>query len=456
MSLNLFDSKTQSLRDFVPIVDGKVGLYVCGPTVQSAPHVGHLRSAVAFDSLAMWLKFGHGLDVTLVRNVTDVDDKILENALAQGDDWRDLAHEVEAGFNEVYASLNAPASETPRATEHIIDMIALIERLVERGHAYQAADGSANVFFDSASWPEYGELTNQRLENMEGEELASHGRRRPTDFALWKSAKPDEPASAAWQSTWGEGRPGWHIECSAMSRSVLGEHFDIHGGGLDLRFPHHENELAQSRAAGFDFANYWMHNGLVTVEGQKMSKSLGNGVSVPELLAQGSALAIRYWLSSAHYRTSLDYSTSAISDAVAALARVHNFVKRAGVLAEVGAADLPTEFVDAMNADLNVPAALAVLHENVRSGNSKLDAGANVEREASAVLAMLHALNLVPGASTEADEQLTARVESLIQARADARAAKDFALADEIRQEISTLGVTIEDTPTKTTWSLNG
>jgi cysteinyl-tRNA synthetase len=241
-----------------------------------------------------------------------------------------------------------------------------------------------------------------------------------------------------------------------MTRSVLGEHFDIHGGGLDLRFPHHENELAQSRAAGFAFANYWMHNGLVTVGGQKMSKSLGNGVSVDELFAQGSALAVRYWLLSAHYRTSLDYSASAISDAVAALARIHNFVKRASTDAQVSAAQLPADFIAAMDADLNVPSALGVIHEHVRAGNSQLDAGQDAAHEASAVLAMLTALNLMPEKSTEVDEQLAVRVESLIQARADARAAKDFALADQIRQEISALGVTIEDTATKTTWSLNG
>jgi cysteinyl-tRNA synthetase len=456
VSLNLFDSKTQSLREFTPIQPGKVGLYVCGPTVQSAPHVGHLRSAVAFDVLAGWMRFGHGLDVTLVRNVTDVDDKILTNAAEQGVDWRELALTVEQGFNEVYASLKAKADKTPHATDHIIDMIALVEWLVSRGHAYQADDGSANVFFDSSSWPEYGELTNQRLDNMEGEDVASHGRRRPTDFALWKAAKEDEPSSASWSSPWGDGRPGWHIECSAMTRSMLGEHFDIHGGGLDLRFPHHENELAQSRAAGFEFANYWMHNGLVTVGGQKMSKSLGNGVSVEELFAQGSALAVRYWLLSAHYRTSLDYSTSAISDAVAALARIHNFLKRANSAAAALRSNLPTDFVAAMDADLNVPAALAVLYEHVRAGNSQLDAGQSAQHEASAVLAMLHALNLEPEASQAIDELFADRVETLIQARADARAAKDFALADQIRQEISALGVTIEDTPTKTTWSLNG
>lgn len=456
MSLNLFDSKTQSLREFSPITPGKVGLYVCGPTVQSAPHVGHLRSAVAFDVLAGWMRFGHGFEVTLVRNVTDVDDKILANAAEAGVDWLELAASVEQGFNKVYESLNAVADKTPHATDHIVDMIALIEWLMSRGHAYQADDGSANVFFDSASWPEYGELTNQRLDNMEGEDVASHGRRRPTDFALWKASKEDEPESASWASPWGDGRPGWHIECSAMTRSALGEHFDIHGGGLDLRFPHHENELAQSRAAGFEFANYWMHNGLVTVGGQKMSKSLGNGVSIGELFAQGSALAVRYWLLSAHYRTSLDYSASAISDAAAALARIHNFVKRASTDAQVSAGHLPAEFISAMDADLNVPSALGVIHEHVRAGNTKLDSGQDATQDASWVLAMLTALNLMPEKSTEVDEQLAVRVEALIQARADARAAKDFALADQIRQEISALGVTIEDTATKTTWSLNG
>ena len=456
MTLNLFDSKTQSLREFSPITPGKVGLYACGPTVQSAPHVGHLRSAVAFDVLAGWMRFGHGLEVTLVRNVTDVDDKILVNAAEQGVEWRELALTVERGFNKVYEALKANADQTPHATDHIIDMIALIEWLISRGHAYQAADGTANVFFDSSSWPDYGELTNQRLDNMDGEDAATHGRRRPTDFALWKASKEDEPSSAAWSSPWGDGRPGWHIECSAMSRSILGEHFDIHGGGLDLRFPHHENELAQSRAAGFEFANYWMHNGLVTVGGRKMSKSLGNGVSVDELFAQGSALAVRYWLLSAHYRTSLDYSTSAISDAVAALARIHNFVKRVGTDSVALPANLPTDFVAAMDADLNVPAALAVLHEHVRAGNSQLDAEQSAEHEASGVIAMLHALNLEPEASQVIDEHFADRVETLIQGRADARAAKDFALADQIRQEISALGVTIEDTPTKTTWSLNG
>lgn len=457
MTLSLFDSKSQQLRAFTPIKPGCASIYVCGPTVQSAPHVGHLRSAVAFDIIASWMRFGHGLEVKLVRNVTDIDDKILVNAAEQGVDWQALAVSVEAEFNRVYQSLSADTDVTPHATAHILDMIALIERLISRGHAYQAEDGSANVFFDSASWADYGELTNQAIESMEGEEVVSHGRRRATDFALWKAAKSDEPDTASWQSPWGLGRPGWHIECSAMTRSVLGEHFDIHGGGLDLRFPHHENELAQSRAAGFEFANYWMHNGLVTVGGQKMSKSLGNGVSVAELFEQGSSLAVRYWLASAHYRSTLDYSPSAVAEAAAAVARIQNFVKRIPEMpTEVAASDLPSAFVAAMDADFNVPAALAVLHDAVRQGNIRLDSNQDAAPEARAVAAMLRALNLNLASEVSVDADLAARVEELIARRADARANRDFELADRIRHEISQLGVTIEDTPTKTTWSLNG
>ena len=457
MTLSLFDSKSQQLRAFTPIKPGCASIYVCGPTVQSAPHVGHLRSAVAFDIVASWMRFGHGLEVNLVRNVTDIDDKILVNAAEQGVEWQAIAVSVEAEFNRVYQSLSADADVTPHATAHILDMIALIERLISRGHAYQAEDGSANVFFDSASWADYGELTNQAIESMEGEEVASHGRRRATDFALWKAAKSDEPDTAAWQSPWGLGRPGWHIECSAMTRSVLGEHFDIHGGGLDLRFPHHENELAQSRAAGFEFANYWMHNGLVTVGGQKMSKSLGNGVSVADLFEQGSSAAVRYWLASAHYRSTLDYSPSAVAEAAAAVARIQNFVKRIPEMpTEVAASDLPSAFVAAMDADFNVPAALAVLHDAVRQGNVRLDSNQDAAPEARAVAAMLRALNLTLASEVSVDADLAARVEELIARRADARANRDFELADRIRHEISQLGVTIEDTPTKTTWSLNG
>jgi cysteinyl-tRNA synthetase len=396
----------------------------------------------------------------MVRNVTDIDDKILLNATEQGVDWQVLARDVEQVFNEVYESINANVELRPHATDHIAGMIELIELLISRGHAYASTDGSGNVFFDAGSWPAYGELTNQKLENLEGEADASHGRKNPHDFALWKSTKANEPESAAWPSPWGSGRPGWHIECSAMTRAILGEKFDIHGGGLDLRFPHHENELAQSRAAGFEFANNWMHNGLVTVGGQKMSKSLGNGVSVPELFEQGSANAIRYWLGSAHYRTTLDYSLENIADAVGAMSRIQNFVKRASATTSVdekfSADALPQPFVDAMNNDFGVPAALAALHERVRAGNAALDSGGDVGSHLASVLAMLEVLGITVEAEEEVDEDFAARVGSLIEQRRNARDNKDFALADQIRDELQQMGVTIEDTPTQTTWSLNG
>jgi cysteinyl-tRNA synthetase len=452
--MKLFDSRRQTLVDFVPNNPEQVELYVCGPTVQSAPHVGHLRSAVAFDIVANWLRLGHGYNVRLVRNVTDIDDKILVNAKQLGRDWRELAVEVEKGFNEVYESLGATADSAPRATEHIPQMIEFIQRLISQGHAYQAP-GTANVFFDTASFAAYGELTNQKLENMEGEAIGG-GRRAAHDFALWKEHKSGEPDSAAWDSPWGRGRPGWHIECSAMTLSELGESFDIHGGGLDLRFPHHENELAQSRAAGYDFAKYWMHNGLVTVSGQKMSKSLGNGVSVDELLSLGNPAAVRYWLASAQYRSSLDYSPTSLAEAVSALGRIENFVRRARELsATVEDAELPKSFSDAMDSDFNVPAALAVLHDTVRNGNSALDAADAKEttKALAEVIRMSEVLGIDLGGNEKvATAETVLEIENLIAKRNQARADKDYALADLVRAELTSLGVTIEDQAGKTVW----
>ena len=452
--MKIFDSKAQSLIDFVPLTAGKVGIYVCGPTVQSAPHVGHLRSAVAFDIVARWLRIGHGLDVNLVRNVTDIDDKILVNAAELGRDWRELAVEVENEFNGVYDALWANVSKLPHATAHIPQMIVFIERLIERGHAYLASNGTSNVYFDTASHKTYGELTNQKLENMEGEEIGG-GRRAAQDFALWKSAKPGEPETAIWDSPWGKGRPGWHIECSAMTLSELGEAFDIHGGGLDLRFPHHENELAQSSAAGYGFAKHWMHNGLVTVSGTKMSKSLGNGVSVEELFAGANAVAIRYWLASAHYRSSLDYSATALADAVSAVGRVLNFVRRAAEIVDVSKTELPNEFVEAMNNDFNVPEAFAVLHETVRAGNTALDSGdsASVAEALSKVTRMAEVLGIDLSGNEKVTSADTAElIEGLIAKRNQARADKDYALADLVRAELTAMGVTIEDQAEKTVW----
>lgn len=459
MALELFDSKTQELRPFTPLTAGHVEMYVCGPTVQSAPHLGHLRSALVYDILRRWL-IATNHTVTMVRNVTDIDDKVLVNAGSR--DWIEFAREVELTFDEAYLALNIlEPTHKPHATEHIADMIELTRKLIQLGHAYQATDGSANVFFDTTSWPEYGELTNQKLENMEGESDVTFGRKSPNDFALFKAHKSDEPETAAWETPWGKARPGWHIECSAMAKYFLGESFDIHGGGLDLRFPHHENELAQSRAAGDQFANFWTHNALVTINGNKMSKSLGNGVSVKDLEQAGSWGAIRYWLSSAQYRSNLDYSESSIRDAQAALDRITGFLKRTTnvKVIEIDYAKLPQAFTDALNADLNVPGALAVLHDVVRAGNTAFDAS-DTEKlldSVEQVKAMIHVLGLTfVYQEPVISEELQRQVEELLTKRQEAKLAKDFALADQIRAEIEDLGVTLKDMKDQTMWSFNG
>ena len=434
-------------------------MYVCGPTVQSAPHLGHLRSALVYDILARWLE-ASDYTVTLVRNVTDIDDKVLVNAGVR--DWREFAKEVEATFDDAYQKLNIlEPTHKPHATEHIEDMVVLVEKLIKLGHAYQAEDGSANVFFDTASWSNYGELTNQKLENMEGETGASHGRKSPNDFALFKAHKPEEPETAAWKTPWGLARPGWHIECSAMAKHFLGESFDIHGGGLDLRFPHHENELAQSSAAGDRFANFWLHNALVTINGNKMSKSLGNGVSVEDLTKAGSWGAIRYWLLSAQYRSNLDYSETSIRDAQTALDRIVGFLKRTTNTKQVQIdfKHLPAEFKEAMDADLNVPGALAALHERVRAGNTAFDSKdeAKLSECVEQVKAMVHVLGLTFAYQEPLiSEELTKQVEDLIQQRHDAKLAKDFTRADQIRLELEELGVTLKDMKDVTMWSFNG
>ena len=459
MALELFDSKSQELRVFTPLTSGHVEMYVCGPTVQSAPHLGHLRSALVYDILSRWLS-ASDYTVTMVRNVTDIDDKVLVNA---GDrDWREFAKEVEATFDDAYEKLNIlEPTHKPHATEHIEDMVVLVEKLIKLGHAYQAEDGSANVFFDTASWASYGELTNQKLENMEGETEVSHGRKSPNDFALFKAHKPEEPATAAWETPWGLARPGWHIECSAMAKHFLGESFDIHGGGLDLRFPHHENELAQSTAAGDRFANFWLHNALVTINGNKMSKSLGNGVSVEQLPQAGSWGAIRYWLSSAQYRSNLDYSESSIKDAQAALDRIAGFLKRTTNIRriDIDLTQIPAQFAESMNSDLNVPGALAVIHERVRAGNTAFDSSDQEKLLlcVEEVKAMAHVLGLTFAYQEPLySEEFSKQVEGLIQLRHEAKLAKDFARADAIRVELEELGVTLKDMKDITMWSFNG
>ena len=465
--MRLFDSKEQSLRDFTPRVAGEVGMYVCGPTVQSSPHVGHLRSALVYDQLRRWLTH-EGYNVTLVRNVTDIDDKVLENARAAGvEQWWALAYRMEAEFTAAYdlLGIQRPTYE-PRATASIPEMIAIIERLIERGHAYPAPDGSGDVYFDTASWPAYGELTNQKPAEMEAAADADpRGKKAPQDFALWKGHKEGDPESASWSSPWGPGRPGWHIECSAMSTKYLGSAFDIHGGGLDLRFPHHENELAQSSAAGDGFAMYWLHNGLVSVGGQKMSKSLGNSVFAKDLLEQAKPVVLRYLLGSAQYRSTLELHDGAIEEAKASFDRIEGFLSRTQREAgQIGSADVSASFRDAMNDDLNIPAALAVVFELVRSGNTALDAGdvATASSHAAQVVAMLDVLGVNPldeqwaGNSSQGDAALELLMTELLEARAEARANKDFATADLLRERLAAAGITIEDTTSGAHWSFNG
>lgn len=458
--MKLFDTRSSELRDFSPIKSGQVSLYVCGPTVQSAPHIGHLRSALAYDLLARWFSY-RGLHVTLVRNVTDIDDKVLEKAAEQKTNWWSLAYKNEQVFASDYRTLGIqlPAHE-PRATGHIPQMVALIETLVAKGHAYQALDGSANVYFDTGSWPQYGELTNQKPEDMESESKAVD-KKRAQDFALWKAHKPSDPETASWDTPFGKGRPGWHIECSAMATHYLGEQFDIHGGGLDLRFPHHENELAQSSAAGHRFANFWLHNGLVTTSGQKMSKSLGNSVSSSDLFALASPSAVRYYLLSAHYRSSLDYQPAVLEEAQTALDRINGFLERAGREAEVAKGALPSEFEREMDEDLNIPAALAVLHESVRAGNSDLDSGntSAAAKRASEVLGMLNVLGLAPSdwasGSSREHAALDSLIRSMIEERNRARDNKDYARADELRGRLVASGIELSDSSDNTHWKVN-
>lgn len=478
MTVQLYDTKAQALRDFVPLDPGNVTIYVCGPTVQSGPHIGHLRGALSFDILRRWLTHRYGR-VTFVRNVTDIDDKVLQNA-TDGEPWWALAYRMELEFTRAYSAIGIlPPTYEPRATASIPQMQELIARLIESGHAYAApssgagsegVDAAGDVYFDVRSWPGYGSLTRQSIDAMEpAADADPRGKRDPRDFALWKGAKPGEPASARWDSPWGPGRPGWHIECSAMSRRYLGGEFDIHGGGLDLRFPHHENELAQSTAAGDGFARYWVHNGLVTVGAQKMSKSLFNFILAEDVLDRRDPLVVRYALAAAHYRSSLDITPSTFDEAEAAIARIRTFLERALRTLRDDAEDVrvdaavPAAFAAALDDDLGVPQALAVLHETVRDGNSALDAG---DRDAALrafadVAVMSGVLGIDPldphwrttDASAEASA-LDALVGAMIRQRADARAAKDWAAADRIRDAIAAAGIALEDTADGTHWSL--
>jgi cysteinyl-tRNA synthetase len=477
VTIRIYDSREQALVDLIPRVEGKIGMYVCGPTVQSSPHIGHLRSALVYDQWRRWLN-ARGLDVTLVRNVTDIDDKILASATMQGADsleqWWALAYRYELEFSAGYARLGIlPPTYEPRATASIPNMIELIAALVARGHAYAAADNSGDVYFDTASWPAYGELTRQKADDMvAAADADQRAKRDPRDFALWKGHKGGEPESAAWPSPWGDGRPGWHIECSAMSRRYLGAAFDIHGGGLDLRFPHHENELAQSTAAGDGFAKHWVHNGLVHVNGQKMSKSLGNSIFAAEFLELAPPIVVRYYLGSAHYRSTIDYHDGALEEAQAALDRIEVFLRRAGrrltdTRFSAGVSTvLPVGFTEAMDDDLSLPQALAVLHEHVRAGNAalddeNLDAAARALGEVTAMTEVLGINPLAPewassGSDHAAQRALGVLVEELLDGREQARKDRDFATADRIRDQLTAAGIVVEDFATGSHWRIDG
>lgn len=518
--LNLYDTASHQVSHFVPLKPGEVGIYVCGATVQSSPHIGHIRAAVAFDIVRRWfLKLGY--KVTFVRNVTDIDDKILVKAAAAGQRWWARAYYYEREFTEAYNTLDVlPPTVEPRATGHMSDMIDLIQRILDNGHGYVVTDAdgkpTGNVYFDVASWPHYGELTHQKQTSEVDEAAAvadrmgpsvdatgadkynpvdpadaSPDKHDPRDFALWKAPKDTDPKDARWSTPFGVGRPGWHIECSAMSHRYLGDGFDIHGGGLDLRFPHHENEMAQTRAAGYPSAARWMHSAWVTAKGEKMSKSLGTGLSVPSVLAEHSAWVVRYALGSVQYRSMLEWSDQALVEAQAAYDRVSNFIERAGValggqpsreeVTAVSADDLPADFVAAMNDDVNVSGATAAIFTAIRSGNTLLSqladradsetAKAEVREALLAVRAMLDTLGLDPlaepwvsagaaggAADGTAESPEHAALEALIaeqlNARAEARKAKDFAKADQIRDALTEAGIAIEDGPQGSTWSL--
>ena len=480
VNLQLHDTATRTTAPFTPVREGAVSLYVCGPTTQGAPHLGHLRTFLAFDVLVRWLERS-GLAVTHVRNVTDIDDKILAKSAESGAEWWAWSLRFEREFQDVLDRLgNRRPTYEPRATGHVPEMIELMELLIERGHAY--ADGNGSVYFDVASHPTYGSLTRQSLEDMQdaGEQMEP-GKRDRRDFALWKAAKPTEPATASWDTPFGRGRPGWHLECSAMSRKYLGETFDIHAGGLDLRFPHHENEQAQSHAAGYGFARTWMHAGVLTVDGLKMGKSLDNFVTAADALGAHPTPAVRLALVSGHYRATVEYNATAMREAEVVWERFTATARRAAErlgaehpLTRAGAAeaglaevDLPEAFTAAMDDDLTVPEALAVIHRELSALNTALSTpGGDAEQVAQGLgrlRAMLDVLGLDPLGETWTDagtvgnsdhEALDALVRTQLAARATARAAKDWARADEIRDALTAAGIRVEDGPDGARWSL--
>jgi len=459
MALSLYNTANRSVREFTPINPGKVGIYLCGATVQAPPHIGHIRSGVNFDILRRWL-IASGFDVTFIRNVTDIDDKILHKAVHENIPWWAVAMKYERAFNDAYMALNVlPPTYEPRATGHITQMIELMQTLIENGHAY--APGNGDVYLEVRSLKSYLTLSNQKLDDLQpASDSEDRLKKDPRDFALWKAAKPGEPS---WPTPWGDGRPGWHLECSAMARAYLGETFDIHGGGFDLIFPHHENEIAQSEAAGYGFANLWMHNAWVTTAGEKMSKSLGNSLQVQEIIKKVRGIELRWYLGSAHYRSMLEFSFEALEESAVAFRRIEAFLERAiGVLDNTPEGVIASAFADAMNDDLAVPAALAFLSETVKNGNNALAAN-NLSALTIAVAEVRGSLSILGcdpldeaflGSSVTNTDAIDGLISLALQQREAARARKDFAASDAIRDQIAALGIVIEDTPQGPRWQI--
>ncbi|MPZ29075.1 MAG: cysteine--tRNA ligase [Micromonosporaceae bacterium] len=473
MTLRLYDTASRRVADLVPGTPGQVGIYLCGLTVQAGPHIGHLRSGVNYDVLRRWLiRSGH--QVTLVRNLTDIDDKVLAKTAATGVPFWAIAYANELTLAAAYRALRVlPPTYEPRATGHIPDIHELISTLVARGHAYPAVDGCGDVYFDVATHPDYGALSGQRPADVQpSEDGDPRGKRDPRDFALWKGGKPHEPADAHWPSPWGRGRPGWHIECSAMARRYLGDEFDIHGGGLDLIFPHHENELAQSRAAGLGFARYWVHHGLLSLSETKMSKSLGNVLDLDAVTAMGiRPEELRYYLAAPHYRSRMDYSDGALREAAVAYRRLEGFVQRASE--RVGPGELGpvcAEFAAAMDDDLNTPQALASVHDVMHEGNTAYAEGNDLVLRGTlgSVRAMLDVLGLDPldparptaAGGDDPTRQLRGVVDALValalEQREAARGRKDFATADAVRDRLKLAGIVVEDTARGPRWTIDG
>jgi cysteinyl-tRNA synthetase len=461
-SLSLYDTLTRTTSSFVPLKKGEVGIYLCGATVQAPPHIGHVRSGVNFDILRRWLTKS-GYNVTFIRNVTDIDDKILHKAVHEEMPWWAVAMKYERAFTDAYAALNVlPPTYEPRATGHVTQMIELMQLLIEKGAAY--APGNGDVYLEVRKLTSYLTLSRQKLDDLQPAADADETNKKdPRDFALWKAAKPGDPS---WPTPWGPGRPGWHLECSAMAHQYLGESFDIHGGGLDLIFPHHENEIAQSEAAGFAFAKRWLHNAWVTASGEKMSKSLGNSLQVHELLKSVRGIELRWYLGSAHYRSMLEFSHEALAESATAFRRIEGFLTRSvEILGSEPTPVISAAFTDAMNDDLAVPTALASISEALRIGNSAITAGdtAVIASAANEIRGALDVLGCDPFdpsfATSGGSEDLTAALDGTIklalEQRTAARERKDFAASDSIRDGLAALGITIEDTAQGPRWSIS-